>query len=354
MRTMLMALVLSVAAVVVAVWPAGALYASQGPSVEWQPTGFTGQATALFTPASGAFFAKTEAGISRSDNGGANWRSVSVPPGFPGAVWPSVPVAIDSSDHTRMFVGGWATRDDAATWNAVGPWTGDPEASVLLTEPSGADGQLLFLVAKKNKDLSVHRSRDGGGTWDTTLNLGAGDFAPGASIGVTLFAAHPTDPSVLFQSVVGFRGRGNQGVLRRSSDQGQTFAAVLSNPLHMPSRLVGGRGPTAGRFYVMMSSEEANQVLYRSDDGGVTWIEAGSFGSASSLVEVRGLTYDPSMPDRVWVALEPGGVKASEDGGQTWTDLGPVNGPINDLALGVDGANLYAATTSGIVRLALR
>jgi hypothetical protein len=45
-------------------------------------------------------------------------------------------------------------------------------------------------------------------------------------------------------------------------------------------------------------------------------------------------------------------VRVSTDAGATWTDIGtlPVKS-IYDLALGIDGANLYAATDQGVWRL---
>jgi len=48
-------------------------------------------------------------------------------------------------------------------------------------------------------------------------------------------------------------------------------------------------------------------------------------------------------------------VRVSTDAGATWSDLGtlPV-GEVHDLALGIDGANLYVGTDQGVWRLGLR
>jgi len=151
-------------------------------------------------------------------------------------------------------------------------------------------------------------------------------------------------------SVTGSRGRRNQGVVRRSADQGQTYEEVLYRAVKVPQRLVGGRSATPGRFYAGLSSDESSSAVLKSDDGGVNWTEAGAFGA----VPLYALAYDPAAPDRVWADLYPRGIKASEDGGQTWTDAGPADWSINDLALGIDGANLYAATNNGVSKLALR
>jgi hypothetical protein len=75
---------------------------------------------------------------------------------------------------------------------------------------------------------------------------------------------------------------------------------------------------------------------------------------------------DPSQPDRLYVGLNEyvgsfqdrlriaSRVKTSQDGGQTWMDLGQQDpGAIVDLALGIDGQNLYLATDQGLWRLSL-
>jgi hypothetical protein len=81
------------------------------------------------------------------------------------------------------------------------------------------------------------------------------------------------------------------------------------------------------------------------------------------------LTYDPQHPDNVFAVFEryePSSVpsqepkaagftvRVSHDGGATWTDLGADGLPkVNDLAVGVDGRYLFAATGQGVYRLSL-
>ena len=100
------------------------------------------------------------------------------------------------------------------------------------------------------------------------------------------------------------------------------------------------------------NAEPGGARLYRGDDDGGTWTEV--FASTSGA-SITGLAYDPEAPDRVYIALNTSGVvKASATGGATWTDLGCRTLPrINDLAPGVDGLNLYAATDEGVWRLSL-
>ena len=107
----------------------------------------------------------------------------------------------------------------------------------------------------------------------------------------------------------------------------------------------------------------------RTDDDGASWTSiltyrgGGSPGFAgpdndptAPNVTLGGLAYDPSNPDRVYIGLtgDGSGVLTTPDGGATWCTLGqqPI-GPVRDLALGIDGRNLYAATDDGVWRFEL-
>jgi photosystem II stability/assembly factor-like uncharacterized protein len=329
--------------------------ASPAMAADWQPTGLTEQTYNLYTPASGAFFARTATAVMRSDDGGTTWRQVTLPAEAAGQRFaPSV--AVDPNDHTRLYVGNWASRDDDATWTRLDPSVGNPDSGVIPVA-SGADSSLVYVAILGGMDstaVRLRRSRDGGSTWDTILELSRSDFRPGAGIVVPVFAAHPTDPNVVFQSIMGATGHGNQGVLRRSDDQGQTFKEVLFSAVRVPRRIVGGRGSVPGRFYATLSSDEVASAVFKSDDGGVTWTETSPTGELAPHAMIDGLAYDPTAPDRVWVAPTYGSVRASENGGTTWTEISPSDWEVSDLALGVDGANLYAATKNGVFRLPLR
>jgi photosystem II stability/assembly factor-like uncharacterized protein len=106
-------------------------------------------------------------------------------------------------------------------------------------------------------------------------------------------------------------------------------------------------------MYVGLTSDEGSSTIFASDDAGVTWGQAGAFDPGRDGSTIRGLTYDPNTPDQVWVAVNPGGIEASRDGGQTWSSISPDDWTVSDIALGIDGANLYAATSNGVFRLPL-
>ena len=318
----------------------------------WEPTGLTEQTMELLAPASGAFFARTLTDTLRSDDGGASWRSLPLPPAYADNPNWRRGFTLDPADHTRMFVGPWVTHDDGVTWSHLGSWPIESsEGSRLALSP--ADPNLLYVAfthgGMGTGSVRFLRSRDGGESWEKLLTLGPSDFRPTSVIDLTLFQAHYSDPNVMFQSVVGITARDNQGVLRRSADQGTTLQEVLFKPGRIPRRLVGGRGIMPGRFYCSLSSSDASRELHRSDDDGITWTRIAEIDADQQWI--NGLDYDPMQPDHVYIAVNDVGVRRSEDSGQTWTDLGLTDQSVSDLALGVDGKNLFAATAHGIYRL---
>jgi hypothetical protein len=154
----------------------------------------------------------------------------------------------------------------------------------------------------------------------------------------------------------------------RTRDAGGTWVEGFSPDYQAVGNVVGGSGAQPNRFYLAgLKVEGLGATLYRSDDDTQTWSPVGSFARIDNAVgsTITGLAYDPGNSDLVFVALmhlrgarlspeNPPQVLASEDGGATWQDLAQGQlGPINDLALGIDGQTLFAATDQGVVRVPL-
>jgi len=160
-------------------------------------------------------------------------------------------------------------------------------------------------------------------------------------------------------------------VLQRSDDDGATWTDNLVLPV-FARYWAGSRGPAGERLYLAGSRDprEGGSAAIGSVDGGAAWtqilaFEGGGANSDGPLVEFGGLAIDPANPSMIWLGLNrsaalavprtfEGEVLASGDGGLTWTSLsGSPLARINDLAIGIDGRFLFAATETGVYRLPL-
>jgi hypothetical protein len=239
--------------------------------------------------------------------------------------------------------GLYRTTDDAATWQVVlstrerirGLAISAADPMVILVDLADDPGYRSRLV----------RSHDGCTSWEE-IEAVAGD--PRGCY-ATLLALPANEPDVVLRSPQCGGGRALLGFLGRSSDQGAHWTEVVRLSAAFPERLAGGQGSDPRRWYLGARHDQraggGSRVL-RSDDGGLTWNEVLAAGAAFG-----GLAYDASQPARVYVALngEEGGVQVSANGGLSWD---PIRGgglaQVRDLALGIDGANLYAATDHGV------
>jgi hypothetical protein len=381
---------------------------AQPAKADWTQVDLGAPVSRLFTPSSGAFFAQTSAALMRSDDGGATWAPVSLPSA-------SHVLAIDPTNHQVVYAAGqdgvYVSRDDAATWNrllAYGPTVGS-DALALAVSP--ADPNLLYLgvagsfggaVATANRlpltNFWFLRSKDGGSTWES---LEERHYSL-CGWEVSILRAHPSNSNLVFRSSNCLAGRIFYDTLTRSSDQGRTWEdwSWSSPEGQLPDRygqindtcyrgyptlLVGGQGAAPQDFYLAVNRDSriVGSLLVRTDDDGATSKvlldlrgppppPGGSTTFAACMTDpdgsadtrIQGLAYDPAQPDHVFVGFSgipsigspaaDSSVLASLDGGTSWASVGCQSiGPVNDLALGIDGRNLYAATDTGVWRLAL-
>ena len=82
-----------------------------------------------------------------------------------------------------------------------------------------------------------------------------------------------------------------------------------------PSRALADKAVTSvvAREGVVLAG--THDGVYRSDDGGKTFVATGDGLSAS---HVRWLAYDPDVSDREFAGTEPAGIFVSRDGARTW------------------------------------
>ena len=337
------------------------------PAGDWVQIGPSAPISRLFAPASGPLFAATAKELFRSDDAGATWSQV----GLPGPRRDGSDVEVDPVNHRIIYAetdaGLQRSDDDGSTWTVIVP----TDRRTLKLAISPADPNLLYLVQGGGAwvDMWTSRSRDRGATWEQIDEV----HSSMCGVGVYLFTPHPTDPTRIFKTTGCYAGRNLSDELEESRDYGKTWKPIASPRGAFPETIVGGSGVEPTRFFLAANNDPrggGSQLLTSADDG-ATWttvLDNKGGGTATQSkdpsVTIGGLAYNPLLPSNLYVGLnsspypfksvQSASVSASTDGGQSWSALGQSELPkINELVLGIDGLNLFAATSIGVMRLAL-
>ncbi len=231
----------------------------------------------LYVAAMGALFSKNpERGVYRTTNAGSSWDRVLFVNDSTGAV----DVVVDPTNPQRVY---------AATWERI-------------RRPSnrrvGGFGS------------GIHRSTDGGTTWQL---LAGGLPAPAANRGRIGLAIAASNPQVLY--AIYADDPGNFAGLYKSTNGGDTWTRTSDGTL---SGMYSGFGWYFGN--VRVSPTDANRVFavglddYRSTNGGSSW----SFITSGVHVDHHDLWIDPSNTQRLLAACD-GGLYRSTNGGSSWS-----------------------------------
>jgi hypothetical protein len=164
--------------------------------------------------------------------------------------------------------------------------------------------------------LGLIRSSDGGRTWTPVSRQGESDFHSLAVSGDTIAAAEGSEATAFVTDDGG-----------RSFESRATPLALLDLEVdpRSPSRWIGS----------------AENGLFTSEDGGDTW------RPRETLPNIR-LVWPAS---RWLVRVDPDGVvRESSDAGETWKEVGHVEGETQALAA-VAPRTLYAADVEGVIRV---
>ncbi len=314
------------------------------------------------------YFGSVNGGIWKTTDAGVVWTPV-----FDGqpvasigalAVAPSDPKIIyagtGETDIREDFSSGngvYKSTDGGATWNHIG-LEDTRQISRIVIDPH--DAKVVYVGAlghaySPNEERGVYKSVDGGEHWTRVLDLGSqvgiSDLAVCASAPKLLFAGawHTWRPAWSSYAPVDGPGSG----LYRSEDAGKTWDRLEGNGL--PAGDWGRVGvdvaPDCKRVYALIEvkAEAKQSGLYRSDDGGNTWVLANADPRLTSRAwYFNRITIDPHNPDVIYmpnVALY-----RSEDGGKTISVVRGAPGGDDYHELWVDpknSASMILATDQG-------
>ncbi len=163
----------------------------------------------------------------------------------------------------------------------------------------------------------------------------------GATARITTLALSPQDGALWIGTAQG---------LYRSADQGRTRALVIlpakASPTEVTGVAVGPRSPWT------VYAATAGEGLFKSEDGGKSWVPA---NSGLDGLDIRGLAVAPN-DGRLHAQVRGKGLFRSMDSARSWgrVDNGPA-GAMYTLAsvnvpTGMGGIFLYAATDQGLLR----
>jgi photosystem II stability/assembly factor-like uncharacterized protein len=287
------------------------------------------------------YFGSVNGGIWKTTDAGVVWTPI-----FDGQPVASIgALAVAPSDPKTIYAGSgesdiredlssgngvYKSTDGGATWTHVG-LDDTRQISRIVIDPQNPDVVYVGALGHAfgpNEQRGVYKSVDGGGHWTRVLDLGP-------EIGVSDLAMCSATPQLLFAGAWHVRRppwstyapiEGPGSGLYRSQDGGKTWARLEGKGL--PEGDWGRVGvdvaPDGKRVYalIVVQAEMQGQTqarksgLYRSDDGGDTWVLANSAPPLSSRAwYFNRITIDPHNPDVIY--LPNVALYRSEDGGKT-------------------------------------
>jgi photosystem II stability/assembly factor-like uncharacterized protein len=213
-----------------------------------------------------------------------------------------------------------------ATWTEEGPSNVGARVTDLAMNPN--DPNVVFAALASG---GVFRSTDCGASW-----LPISDDLPVLTIGA--IAVDPTDPGVIYAGTGEANGQSfswfGMGMFK-STDGGETWSYIGLEDTRYIARIVidpldTGRLWVAGTGALFGTNPERG--VYRSLDGGDTWNLVLSVSDSTSATDIA---IDPSKPDTVFAAMwerrrgltyrraggATSGIYRSYDGGNTWVEL---------------------------------
>ena len=216
----------------------------------------------------------------------------------------------------------WLTRANPSHMNGARPIAtlSTDDAHALLWSPG--DSNIVFF----GHHDGLLRSIDGGRTWQATSLADADAMSVSAT---------PKAPERMYVA--------GHGIFRRSDDGGTTWTTPNS-PLQGADIHGFAQSPAdPDRLYALV----VGQGIVMSTDGGTTWTQRAQAAAshAALVVNADGTTLLMGGPSNR--------VQQSADDGATWTRSGsdlPPGAQVLALAVGPDGAGLFAGTTKGLYR----
>ncbi|HEV2911891.1 MAG TPA: hypothetical protein VGX92_01125 [Pyrinomonadaceae bacterium] len=246
------------------------------------------------------YIGSASGGVWKSVNGGATYKpvfdkqgvqsigAVTIDPKNPKTIWVGTGEAW-TRNSVSVGDGVYKSTDGGDNWTHMGLRESERIAKILV-DPSATDTAYVCVPGKlwsDSDERGLYKTTDGGKTWAKALK------GANASTGCSMISMDEQNPKTIYAGMWDFRRKG------------WTFRS-------------GGDGPNA----------PSGSGLFKSTDGGATWTELDEKSAKGLPSKPWGrvaVTVAPSKPNVVYAfieAVEPkNGLYRSDDGGRTWMAL---------------------------------
>jgi photosystem II stability/assembly factor-like uncharacterized protein len=230
----------------------------------------------------------------------------------------------DSRLYAATWSGVYRSDDGGETWRVRSQGLGNIMVYDVALDPQNPSIVYLGLA-----DIGPWKSTDGGHTWS---RIDGGYYEPYGkeSGGAAAFAISPSDPRVIYSAVQGSSGTTLMGV-NKTVNGGRRWRAV-NNGLPGPDPAwvaadIAVHPLTPDIAYVGIRTEAGTGRVFKTTDGGASWIELPHVAPEGDLPGVASVAISASHPDVVVVGTrEPGRVYKTADGGESWSVVTPPPG----------------------------
>ena len=273
------------------------------------------------------FVGAASGGIFKSVNNGVTWKPVfdkdgtsqsigdlAIAPSDPNVIWAGTGEP-NNRQSSSWGDGVYKSVDGGETWTHMG-LRDTHHVGRIVIHPSNPN--LVYVAALghlwgPNDERGLYRTKDGGKTWDRVLKIDADTGVVDVTMdadGRTLFAAAYQRR----RRGWGFVGGGAGSGLYRSLDGGDSWVKLGGG---LPEGTIGRIGVEISRsnpdiVYAVVEHKEGG--IFRSEDRGTTWTKQNSLNQRPSYYSQ--IRIDPRNPNKLWKLASP--LFVSIDAGKTW------------------------------------
>lgn len=308
------------------------------------------------------YMGSTGGGIWKTTDGGIRWDNVSdgfLKTGTVGALTVSLSnpnvVLVGMGEHaargvmTSMGDGVYVSRNAGKSWEHIGLEKSRHISDVII-HPSNEN---VFYVAVQgaqygpSADRGIYRSKDGGKSWEKILYVD--DITGAASLSMD-----PKNPLILYAALWQHERKpwtmisgGDKSGLYKSEDGGNTWVKMKKGlPEAFGKSGISASGAQSGRVFAVLEAEGEKGGVYRSDDFGHSWqqVNKDRINVARSWYYME-IFADPVDPNRVYVLNAP--ITRSIDGGKTFQPMSSPHGDNHHLWINPNNNQILANSNDG-------